>query len=59
MEALDQIRKYVQARGGKDTLSEEEKKALTDMAKKERREPPEPVKPGKRTAVNLNPTAEA
>ena len=28
------IREYVEARGGKDTLSEDEKKALVEMARK-------------------------
>ena len=29
------IREYVEARGGKDTLSEDEKKALVELAKKD------------------------
>ena len=29
------IKEYVEARGGKDTLSENEKKALVELAKKE------------------------
>ena len=49
MDTIQQIRKYVEARGGKDTLAEEGKNALADMAKKD----------GKRkgSAVNLRPTA--
>ena len=59
MDTTAQIRKYVEARGGLDNLAEEEKKALTGMAKKERREPPNPVRPSKRTSVSTSPTAEA
>ena len=37
MDTAHYIREYVEARGGKDTLSEEEKKALADMARCEER----------------------
>lgn len=45
MEAVGHIRKYVEARGGLGILSEAEKKALADMARKGRR----------KGGVNLNP----
>lgn len=35
MATTEQIRKYVEKRGGKDNLTEEEKKVLVEMAKKD------------------------
>lgn len=59
MDAALHIRKYVEARGGKDSLAEAEKAALAGMAKRGK-VPPKPHRPedAKRTGVDIQPTTE-